>query len=115
MLSNSPALPAALRGSNGTTMTIALVAAILIIGLIVLGLLIWLGIMMKRRYDRDMAGYRDKKEAHEEDMRHYQRARERWEQLCYCMRDDIVFIPAENKAVPVAEMGRYLQDRYYQL
>ena len=113
MLSNSPSLPAVFRGSNGTTLTMLIVIAIVIIGLIVLGALVWLGILVKRRYDRDMVRYGDNKEAYEQEMQHYQRAKERWAQLYYCMRDAIVFIPAENKAVPVEDMGRYLQDAYY--
>ena len=113
LLSNSSSLPAVFRGSSGTILTIVIVLTVLVIGLIVLGLLVWLGIVIKRRYDRDMLKYRDQKEAYEVEMQHYQSAKERWTRLYYCMRDAIVFIPTENKAIPVEDMGRYLKDPYY--
>lgn len=114
VLSNSSSLPQVFRGQNGTILTVVIGAAILIGGLIVLGLLVWMGYRIKRRFDRDMANYRDKQEAYERDqLRPYQRAKERWEQLYYCRRDDIVFIPAENKAVPIEDMEKYLHDPYY--
>lgn len=116
VLSNSSSLPEVLRGQNGTILIVVIGAAILIGGLIVLGLLVWTGYRIKRRFDRDMANYRDKQETYERDeLRPYQRAKERWEQSYYCKRDDIVFIPAENKAVPIEDMDKYLHDPYYKL
>jgi len=114
VLANSSSLPEVFRGHNGTILTVAIGAVVLIGGFIVLGLLVWLGYMLKHRFDRDMANYRDKKETYERDeLRPYQRAQERWKQLYYCKRDEIVFIPAENKAIPMEDMEKYLHDPYY--
>jgi hypothetical protein len=115
-LGNSSTLPEAFRGQGGTTLTAVIMALILIGGLIVLGFLVWARFTIKRHYDRSMAGYRAKKEAYEQDqLRPYQRAKERWEQLYYCSRDEIVFIPIENIAVPIEDMEKYLYDPYYRL
>ncbi len=114
VLSDPTSLPGVFSGPNGTILIVVIGIAILIVGLILLGLLVWLGIFIKRRFDRDMANYRDKKEAYERDqLGPYQRAKERWEQLYFCKRDVIVFIPAENKAVPIEDMQKYLLDPYY--
>jgi len=116
VLSNSSSLPGVFRGQNGTTFAVVIGVAILIGGLIILGLLVWIGYMIKNRFDRDMVIYRDKKETYERDqLGPYQRAKERWEQLYYCKRDDIVFIPAENKAVPIEDLEEYLHDSYYRV
>lgn len=114
VLSNSSSLPEVFRGQNGTTLPVVIGSAILSCGLIILGLLAWIAYMIKHRFDRDMANYRDKKETYERDqLEPYQRAKERWEQLYYCMRDDIVFIPAENRAVPIEDIEKYLHDPSY--
>ena len=79
-----------------------------------IGLLIWLGSKVKQRFDRDMKNYRDKKAIWDrDDMPRWQRARERWEQLYFCMRDETVFIPAENKAVAAEDMVQYLYDPHF--
>lgn len=38
----------------------------------------------------------------------WRRAKERWDKLYYCSRDDIVFIPSENKSVPLYQMTDYI-------
>lgn len=79
-----------------------------------LALVIWLGSKIKQRFDRDMKNYRDKKVIWDRDeMPRWRRAKERWEQLYYCMRDETVFIPAENKAVSVEDIEKYLHDPYF--
>ena len=79
-----------------------------------LALLIWLGVKVKQRFDRDMKNYKDKKAVWDRDeMPRWQRARERWDQLYFCLRDETVFIPAENKAIAADDMVKYLYDPYF--
>jgi hypothetical protein len=79
-----------------------------------LALLIWLGGKVRQRFNKDMGNYRDKKAIWDRDeMPRWQRAKERWEQLYFCMRDETVFIPAENKAVAAEDMVNYLYDPYF--
>jgi len=116
LLANSSTLPPGLSNLGRTTLAVGIGAVLLISGLIVLGVLLWLGFMVKRHYDRDMAKYRDKEAAYERDeLWPYQRSLARWEQLYYCRRDAIVFMPSENKAVPVEDIEKYLHDPYYQV
>ncbi len=76
-----------------------------------LGLLVWLGSKVKKRFNSDMKKYKDKKAVFNRDeMPRWQRAKERWEQMYFCMRDETVFIPAENKVVKVEDMEKYLYD-----
>ena len=96
----------------------AWVATLLVIGLPILcfavvglGLVYWLGRKIKTRFDGDIKNYNAKKVIHERDeLPRWKRAKERWEQLYYCMRDETVFIPAENKAIHVDDMEKYLYD-----
>ena len=82
--------------------------------LVIVGLLAWLGIKVKQRFERDMANYKSKKAAYDnEDLPRWQRARDRWEQLYYCMRDETVFIPAENQAIRADDMEKYLYNPLY--
>jgi membrane protein DedA with SNARE-associated domain len=75
------------------------------------GLLVWLGVKVKQRFDRDLANYKSKKSVYDnEDLPRWQRAIERWNQLYYCMRDETIFIPAENKAVKANDM-QYLRQK----
>lgn len=79
-----------------------------------IAVIVWLGIKVKQRFDRDMKSYRDKKAIYDRDeLPRWQRAKERWEQLYYCMRDETVFIPAENKAIATDDMVKYLYDPYF--
>ena len=79
-----------------------------------IAILVWLGIKVKQRFDRDMKNYRDKKAIWDRDeMPRWQRAKERWEQLYFCMRDETVFIPAEKKAITADDMVKYLYDPYF--
>jgi hypothetical protein len=83
----------------------------LCLGILGLVLVIWLGKKIKTRFDRDMKNYREKKAAFERDeLPRWHRARDRWEQLFYCMRDETIFIPAENKAIKADDMEKYLYD-----
>lgn len=76
-----------------------------------IALLFWIGIKVKQRFDRDVANYKAKKAIYDrDDLPRWQRARERWEQLYFCLRDETVFIPSENKAVSVEDMEKYLYD-----
>ena len=110
--SNSSTLPAAIRGQNGTN----LIWGMIIFVLVALGLLVWLGFVIRRRYRRAMADYHNKQEAFEQDqLRPYQRAKERWEQLYFCKRCTVVFIPSENKAVPMEDMNKYIKDAHYDI
>ncbi len=78
------------------------------------GLLVWLGIKVKQRFDRDMKNYKDKKVTWDRDeMPRWQAAKNRWDQLHYCMRDETVFIPSENKAVALDDMVKYLYNPYF--
>jgi hypothetical protein len=91
---------------------------IVVIGLVLVvvgvAVIVWLGLLIKRRFDRDMNNYRDKKAIYDrDDLPRWQRARDRWDQLYYCMRDETVFIPTENKAIKVDDMEKYLYDPYF--
>ncbi len=91
----------------------ALVIGVPTLCVIVLGVgaIIWLGSKVKQRFDRDMVKYREKKSAFERDeLPRWQRAKSRWEQLFYCMRDETLFIPAEGKAIKADDMEKYLYD-----
>lgn len=78
------------------------------------GLLVWLGIKVKQRFDRDMKNYKNKKVTWDRDeMPRWQAAKNRWDQLHYCMRDETVFIPSENKAVALDDMVKYLYNPYF--
>lgn len=79
-----------------------------------LAMVFWLGSKVKQRFDLDMKNHRDKKAIWDNDeMPRWQRAKERWEKLYYCMRDETVFIPTENKAVSADDMEKYLYDPYF--
>ncbi len=101
-----------ISGVPAWAVTAAVIGApTLCVGALGLGLLIWLGVKVKRRFARDMQDYRAKKAAFERDeLPRWQRAKARWEQLFYCMRDETVFIPAEDKAIKVDDMQKYLYD-----
>lgn len=72
---------------------------------------IWLGSIVKRRFESDTQRYREKKAAFDRDeLPRWQTAKARWEQLYYCLRDETIFIPAENAAIKADDMERYLYD-----
>lgn len=50
------------------------------------------------------------KEEGDEIQERYERAVRRWNQLYYCYRDDIVFIPGEDDAIVLEDMYSYLDD-----
>ncbi|MBI5295893.1 MAG: hypothetical protein HY869_10480 [Chloroflexi bacterium] len=83
----------------------------LCVSVVIIGLLVWAGVKVKQRFDRDLANYKSKKAIFErDDLPRWQRAKDRWDQLYFCMRDETVFIPSENKAVSVEHMEKYLYD-----
>lgn len=83
----------------------------LCIGVLGLVLVFWLGSKIKKRFGGDMKKYKDKKAIFESDeLPRWQRAKARWEQLFYCLRDETLFIPAENKAIKADDMEKYLYD-----
>jgi len=90
-------------------------AVVLTVGLLVsIGLLVWAWTFFKRKYNASNAKYKaNQARLDSEEMPRWQRAMERWNDLYYCARDETVFIPGENKAIPVAEMSKYLFDPYY--
>jgi hypothetical protein len=86
----------------------------LCIGAIGIGILVWLGMLVKRRFDKDLGNYKDKKAIYDrDDLPRWQRAKDRWDQLYYCMRDETIFIPSENKAINADDMEKYLYDPYF--
>ncbi len=95
--------------SNWVLLTAVVGGGTLIIVVIGVVLIVWLFRLIKRRYDRDMSNYRSKKAVYDNDeLPRWQRANERWNQLFYCMRDDTVFIPVENKAIRAVDLENYL-------
>ena len=76
-----------------------------------LGLIVWLGFKVKTRFERDMKNYREKKAVFDRDeLPRWQRAKERWGLLYYCMRDETLFIPTEGKPISADDMEKYLYD-----
>jgi hypothetical protein len=99
---------------GGQTWVAVTGGAVLCVGLVGLGVIIWLALVIKRRFDRDLSNYKSKKVMYDQDeLPRWQRAQERWQQLYYCLRDDTVFIPAENRAIHAADMEKYLYDPYF--
>ncbi|MEK6751280.1 MAG: hypothetical protein AABZ00_03355 [Chloroflexota bacterium] len=83
----------------------------LCIGAFGLALVFWLGSKIKKRFGSDMKKYREKKAVFDRDeLPRWQRAKARWEQLYFCMRDETLFIPAENKPIKADDMEKYLYD-----
>jgi len=111
---------AAAFASDGSSIPAWLISA-LIIGLptlcfiaLGLGLFAWLGAKVKRRFDSDLKNYKDKKAVFDRDeLPRWQRAKARWEQLFYCMRDETLFIPTEGKAIHADDMEKYLYDPHF--
>jgi hypothetical protein len=90
---------------------LALGLPILCFGILIVLLTVWLGTKTKARFERDMRSYREKKAAFERDeLPRWQRAKARWEQLHYCLRDETLFIPGENRTIPVDDMQKHLYD-----
>jgi hypothetical protein len=71
--------------------------------------LVWGGVALKRRYDRDMEAYRGKLARYNQDeLPRWQSTMERWDRLYYCARDETVFFPGDNRAIPADQMRDYL-------
>lgn len=93
--------------------SLALGVPILCVGVIAVALFIWLGAKGRDRFNKDMKSYRENKAIFEQDeLPRWERAKARWEQLHYCLRDESLFIPGENKTIPVDEMEKYLYTSY---
>ena len=93
--------------------TIALGLPILCFSILAVLLTVWLGTKTKARFDLDMKSYRMKKADFERDeLPRWERAKARWEQLHYCLRDETLFIPGENRGIPVDEMEKHLYDPF---
>lgn len=75
------------------------------------GLLAWLALKVRVRYVRDMQRYNENLTSfQQQELPRWQRAKARWEQLFYCMRDETVFIPSEGLAVKTSDVQQYLFD-----
>ncbi|MBN2149127.1 MAG: hypothetical protein JW726_17205 [Anaerolineales bacterium] len=84
------------------------------IALLILALLLYGGVLLKRRFEREMVDYRTRQvQWQKEDLPHWQRSMERWEALYYCMRDETLFIPGEGKAIPLDRMMEYIDDPWH--
>jgi hypothetical protein len=80
------------------------------LGLAAMGWVLW---RLKKRYDADLAKFRARKAAYErDDLPRWQRARRRWEQLHFCLRDETLFLPDEGRTIPLEEMEQSLY-RYW--
>lgn len=102
-------LPKISEVPNWVVTTAAVGAPLLCCGGGALAGLAWLGFKVKGRFERDMKSYREKKALFERDeLPRWERARGRWERLYYCMRDETVFMPGENRAVRAEDLERYL-------
>lgn len=66
----------------------------------------------KGKYEASVAQLKIRQAEADRDLPHWERATSRWERLYYCRRDDIVFIPNENRAIPMAHLTDYLYNRY---
>lgn len=78
--------------------------------LITIGWFIWR--WWKGKYDASVAQLKIRQAEADRNLPHWERAMSRWEKLYYCSRDDIVFIPNEKRAVPLAFLNDYLYNRY---
>jgi hypothetical protein len=91
------------------------VACFGLFSLVAIAVVVWVALKIKQRFDQAMANYNSQKAKVEaEELPRWQRATDRWNQLYYCARDETVFIPGENKAIPADNMKDYLFDPYFQ-
>ncbi len=76
--------------------------------------LIGVGILVKRRYDHSMAGYREKKTRYErEELPGWESAMRRWNELYLCLRDETVFRQGVQKIIRLDDLQDYLIDPFY--
>ena len=93
--------------------TLFAVAGLCLLLLLVVAL-VWVGIKVKRRYDRALAGYQDEKTRYEhEDLPRWESAMRRWNSLYFCLRDETVFLQGEQKVIRLEDLQKYLLDPYY--
>jgi len=82
--------------------------------LLVGAMLIGAGILVKRRYDRSMTGYREKKARYErQELPNWESAMRRWNEMYLCLRDETVFRQGEQKIIRLDDLQDYLNDPYY--
>ncbi len=99
---------------SGQPAWVFIVAAGLLVLFVGLVVLIIAGVFIKRRYDRSLAGYKQKKKDHDEyELPRWENAMERWNQLYFCLRDETLFIPGEEKSIRLEDMHEYLMDPYF--
>jgi len=82
--------------------------------LLVLAALVWVGTLVKRRYNRALANYREKKTRYErEELPRWESSMRRWNELYFCLRDETVFLLGEKKIIRLEDLQKYLLDPYY--
>lgn len=75
----------------------------------VVGGLVWVVPAMQRHFARVLADYEQAKaKVDAEEKPRWQRAMTRWNNLHYCARDETLFTPGENQALPLEKMQDYL-------
>lgn len=89
---------------------VACVGAVVLVGLLV-G--VWLTVRivgwMRTQYTSGQQNYQRRMAETEAELPRWERAIEKWNQLHYCTRDDVVFVPGQ-RAAPSAEMLSYLYE-----
>lgn len=89
------------------------VVGIILLVLVLVALVVG-GILVKRRYNRSLAGYKQKKNQYDqEDLPRWESSMKRWDQLYFCLRDETVFLPGEDKMIRLEDMNKYLVDPYF--
>ena len=109
LIGASTILPALAGVPAWLVTSLALGLPILCFGIIVLVLGVWIGSKLKRLFEANMKTYHERKIAFEHDeFPRWQHAKARWELLHYCLRDETLFIPGENKSISIDEMENHL-------
>ena len=109
LIGASTILPALAGVPAWLVTSLALGLPILCFGVIVLVLGVWIGSKLKGLFEANMKTYHERKIAFEHDeFPRWQHAKARWELLHYCLRDETLFIPGENKSISVDEMETHL-------
>ncbi len=84
-----------------------------VVGLIVLIVGVWLTVRivswLRAQYTLSMQNHQRRVAETEAELPRWERALEKWKQLYYCTRDDVVFM-AGKRAAPSAEMLKYLYE-----
>lgn len=103
--SNQPDIPE-IAGQPGLKVLAVAGVALLLILLIVMVIVL---IVVKRRYDRSLAAYKQKKARFEqEELPAWESAIDRWNLLYLCLRDETLFLSGETKYIRLEEMQKFL-------